>query len=119
MADARPSLDVAFQAFGVPATVALPTYAEFQQEPESAAITVVMQPPPPVPVAVPEQLDPNTFRKWDKLICFKRADMPGLCKGAVVRAPEVVGGPVLRWVVDVVQETDVDELRALVFKEAV
>jgi hypothetical protein len=117
MTDARPSLDVLFQHFGVPATVALPTFAEFAQGPESAAITVVMQPPPPMPV--PEQLDPSIFRRWDKLICFKRADAPQLRKGAGVRAPEVAGGPIDRWVVDVVTEVDGDEVRAMVYKEPV
>ena len=110
--DERPDLDAVFATFGVQATVALPSIGEFQMESESAPITVVFLAPPPAPV--PRQLDATTFEHWDHQIAFKRADVPGLRHGAVVRAAAAPGAPVLPWFVDEVQEARGDEIRALV-----
>lgn len=112
MADERPSLDIAFETFGVSATVALPTVGEFNMEPESAPITVVFLAAPPVDV--PRLLDATTYEHWDHQIAFKRADVPGLRHGAVVRASAGPGEPVKPWFVDVVQEAKGDEVHALV-----
>lgn len=112
MADARPDLDVVFETFGTAATVELPSAFEFNMEPASAPITVVFLSPPPTPV--PRQLDATTFEHWDHQIAFKRADVPGLRHGAVVRAAAGPGEAVRPWFVDEVQDTQGDEVRALV-----
>ena len=113
MADARPDLDVAFNAFGVEGTVALPGPGEFAMEPESSPITVSFH--TPTPATVPRQLDAATYETWDWVIRVRRADAPGLRHGAIVRAPEVVaGGPIKRWFVDAVEVLNGEELSALV-----
>jgi hypothetical protein len=112
MGDARPSLDAPLAAFGVEATVALPGFGEFNMEPASVPITVVFLAVPSIDV--PRQLDAAEYEHWDHQVAFKRADVPGLRHGAVLRASAAPGEAVKRWFVDVVQEVRGDEVRALV-----
>lgn len=112
MADARPSLDAPFTAFGVEATVSLPGFWEFDMAPASGPITVVFLPVPPIDV--PRQLDASEYEHWDHQVAFKRSDVQGLRHGAVLTASAAPGEAVRRWFVDVVQEVRGDEVRALV-----
>ena len=98
--------------FQTDAWIALPGLGEFNPEPEYGPVKTVFHAVPPTPV--PSQLDADTFERLDWMLSFPRTQVPGLRKGAVVRAAPPDTGIVARWFVEVVEATHGDELRALV-----
>ncbi len=99
--------------FQVDAWIALPGLGEFNPEPEYGPITTVFHAIPPLPV--PSQLDADTFESLDWMLSFQRVQVPGLRKGAVVRAAPPDTGVIARWFVEeVIKGSGRDEIRALV-----
>ncbi len=94
--DLRPPLGPIFAALGVPATVTRPVSAPI----ETTGIWVPM-----AAVDSPEGADVGR-REPQRVMAFRRDDVPTIPKGTVVLAPEVTGGPVLRFVVDGPEHAD-------------
>lgn len=94
--DLRPPLGPFFAALGVPATVTRPVSDPI----ETTGIWV-----PTAAVDVPESAD---FRRREaqRVMAFRRDQVPTAPKGTIVLAPEVTGGPVLRFVVDGPEHAD-------------
>lgn len=109
--DARPSLDVAFAAFGVAATIALPGDGVLLPSEPARSVTAVWMPAPST--ALPPGIEVNAVEPRNRL-AFKRADVPGLKRGSLILVPEVPRGPVKRWRVDVIDEHSAEEVRVLV-----
>lgn len=113
MADAYPTLADVSAPFQTDAWIALPGLGEFNPEPEYGPIKAVFL--GVSPMAVPSQLDIDTFEAVDWVLSFQRADVPGLRKGAVVRAAPPDTGLVTRWFVEqTFKGAGRDEIRALV-----
>jgi hypothetical protein len=109
--DARPSLDVAFAAFGVAATIALPGDGVLLPDEPAQAITAVWLPAPSS--ALPPGIEVNAVEPRNRL-AFRRQDVSDLKRGSIILVPEVPRGPVKRWRVDVIDESSAEEVRVLV-----
>lgn len=94
--DLRPPLGPIFAVFGVPATVTRPASAPI--------LTTGIW----VPMAAVDSPDGADFgrRETQRVMAFRRDDVPTIPKGTIVLAPEVTGGPVLRFVVDGPEHAD-------------
>ena len=113
MAKGMPSLATPGARWGAEAMVALPGLGEFNPEPEYGPVQAVFL--SVSPTAVPSQLDIDTFEAVDWVLSFRRPDVPGLRKGAVVRAAPPDTGVLARWfVVQTFKGAGHDEIRALV-----
>jgi len=104
--DLRPPLGPIFTVFGVPATVTRPASAPI--------LTTGIW----VPMAAVDSPDGADFgrretqrvmafrRETQRVMAFRRDDVPTIPKGTIVLAPDVTGGPVLRFVVDGPEHAD-------------
>lgn len=110
MRDTRPSLDVAFGVFGLPATLALSGEGQLPHEAE-VAVTVVWLPAPST--SLPPGVDVSAVEPRNRL-AFRRSEVPMLHQGSLVKVPAVGGGPIKTWRVDVIEESSAEEVRVLV-----
>jgi hypothetical protein len=111
MSDARPSLDVPFAVFGLPAILELPGSSPDLPNGAVMAVTVVWLPAPSS--ALPPGVDVSAVEPRNRL-AFRRSEVPSLRTGAIVKVPAVGGGPIKTWRVDVIDEASAEELRVLV-----
>ena|SRR6185503_13588536 len=111
MGDARPSLDVPFATFGLAATLALPGESPLLPLESEQPVTVVWLPAPSS--ALPPGVDVSAVEPRNRL-AFRRAEVPSLRQGAIVKVPAVGGGPIKTWRVDVIDEASAEEIRVLV-----
>lgn len=104
--DLRPSIASCFSAFAVDVTVTRPA-------PDDTPIATSGIWVPPLMDDVPVG---GEFQRREPQIvmALTRAAVPTVPKKTLIEAPEFVGGPVLRWIVDALERTDVDHHRVLV-----
>lgn len=105
MSDLRPSLEAAFAAFALDATVTPPGGDSI----ETSGFWVS-----PFTDDVPGDLD-FSRREARRVFVLRRADLPSLPLKSVIEAPLVTGGTVLRWQVDGFDRIEQpDEIRPIV-----
>jgi hypothetical protein len=108
---ALPDLRIPFSIFGQPATIALrDDHPDLPFGPEQT-VTAVWLPAPSS--ALPPGVDVNAVEPRHRL-AFRRAEVPTLRQGSIIKVASVSGGPAKTWRVDVIDEASAEEIRVLV-----
>lgn len=102
--DARPQLDAALGAFGLPATVTVPDGAPVE--------TTAFWLGPLSAEAPPGATAPRVERH--RVLVLPLADVPDVPRETLIEMAEYDGGPILAWLVDSTASADVDCRRVLV-----
>jgi hypothetical protein len=104
--DARPLLDAALAAFGLPAIVT---------PPDSSPVETTAFWLPPTAAEEPAG-KVSSFQRTERhrLLVLDLRDVPEIPRGTVIEVAEYDGGDVLAWEVDSTVEADVDHHRVLV-----
>jgi len=102
--DLRPSLDAAFRAFGLPATVT---------PPGDSTVSAVALWLPPVTVENPSATE---YRRAEarRVLALKISEVPQVPRGTVIVAPEMIGLADATWSVDETERVDPDHWRVMV-----
>lgn len=106
MDDIRVPIRLAFDAFGVPAVVTRPAPEDV---PIDTSIVWVL----PLTEDAPGGLELGR-REWKRIAAVLRDEVPSVPLRTLIRAPEMLGGPVRRWRVDEVDRIEADHMRVLV-----
>ncbi len=107
MADFRPDLAAALDAFGVAAEVTLPGE-------EPVPTTVIWLPP----VALQTLGVLSQTNRPLPVLALVKADVPSVPTGTQIDAPELEGGDIKSWVVEAVIGMTADEIRVVVIPAA-
>jgi hypothetical protein len=113
MSDARVPMTAIASAFGVPITVMRPE----PDAPAPVATTGIWIPESRDGAYAPVEERPfgrdRQRREPRRLMGISRDVVSEIPRASLVDAPEVNGGPVLKWLVDAIDRVDVDEIRVL------
>jgi hypothetical protein len=106
MGDARPSMDVFMDEFGVSITVTRPDADPI----ETTGIWVT-----PLMIDAPSGQD---FQRRDRkrVLAVRRDEVPAVPRGTRIVAPELAGDTALLWTADGIEFEDADHLRVIVIR---
>jgi hypothetical protein len=102
--DLRPSFESALRAFGVPATVTVPS-----EDPVTTRALWL----PPVTEVYPTGQDYRGAASR-RMLALPISDVPEVPRGTVIAAPEQRGGSIVNWTVDETLRIDPDHHRLVV-----